>query len=64
MGTTTKTDWSWYNKGRHPEGKRIIRRMRRMAEIAREMPGMAPGTRDRRASAMTASTTRSEENPS
>ena len=35
-----------------------------MAETAREMPGMAPGMRDRRASAMTASTTRSEENPS
>ena len=63
-GNDPKTDWSWYNKGRRPEGKRIIRRMRRMAEIARGMTGMAPGTRDRRASAMTASTTRSEENPS
>ncbi len=34
-GNDPKTDWSWYNKGSHPEGKGIIRRMRRMAEIAR-----------------------------
>ena len=45
-----KTDWSEYNKGRRSEGRRFVRWMRQIAEIAREILGIAPGTRDRRVS--------------
>ncbi len=55
-----KTDWSEYNKGRRSEGRRFVRWMRQIAEIAREILGMAPGTRDRRVSAMTVSVIKSE----
>ena len=55
-----KTDWSEYNKDRRSEGRRFVRWMRQIAEIAREILGIAPGTRDRRVSAMTASIIKSE----
>ena len=48
-----KTDWSKYNTGRRSEDKRFIRWLRQIAEIVREILGIAPSTRDRRASAMT-----------
>ncbi len=57
-----KTDWSGYNKDRRSEGRRFIRWMRQIAEIAREILGIAPGTRDRRVSAMTVSIIKGEEN--
>ena len=57
-----KTDWPGYNKDRRSEGRRFIRWMRRIAEIAREILGIAPGTRDRRVSAMTVSIIKGEEN--
>ena len=51
-GTTPKTDRSEHNKDRRLEGRRLVRWMRRIAAIAREILGVAPGTRDRRASAI------------
>ena len=45
-----KTDRSGYNKDRRSEGRRFVRWMRQIAEITREMLGIAPGTRDRRVS--------------
>ena len=57
-----KTDWPKYNKGRRAEGQRYVRWMRRMADIAREILGIAPGTRDRRVSAILVSILKGEEN--
>ena len=57
-----KTDWSEYNRGRRAEGQRYVRWMRRIADIAREILGIAPGTRDRRVSAILVSVLKSEEN--
>ena len=57
-----KTDWPKYNEGRRAEGKRYVRWMRRIADIAREILGIAPGTRDRRVSAMLVSIIKREEN--
>ncbi len=57
-----KTDWSKYNKGRRAEGQRYVRWMLRIADIAREILGAAPGTRDRRVSAILVSILKSEEN--
>jgi len=47
-----KTDWPRYNKGRRAEGQRYVRWMPRMAYTAREILGIAPGTRDGRVSAI------------
>ena len=46
------TDRSEYNKDRRLEGRRLVRWMRRIAAIVREILGVAPGTRDRRTSAI------------
>ena len=43
-----KTDWFWYDEGRRLESQSYVRWMRRMADIAPEILGMAPWTRDRR----------------
>ena len=59
-----ETNWSKYDEGRRSEGRRFVRWMRRMACIARAILGTAPGTRDRRVSAILASILKSEENPS
>ena len=48
-----KADWPEYNRDHRSEGQGAVRRMRRMAGIARKIPGMAPGTRDGRTSATT-----------
>ena len=47
-----KTDWSEYNKDRRSEGQRLVQWMCRIAGIAREILGTAPGTRGRRVSAI------------
>ena len=57
-----ETDWSEYNKGRRSEGRRFVRWMRRIANIAREILGTAPGMCDRRVSAILVSILKSEEN--
>ena len=57
-----KTDWAEYSRGRRSEGQRYVRWMRRIADIAHEILDIAPGTRDRRVSAILVSILKSEEN--
>ena len=57
-----ETDWPKYNGGRRSEGRGFVRWMRRMAGIAREILGTAPGTRGRRVSAILVSILKREEN--
>lgn len=56
-----KTNWSEYNKGRSQEGELFVHWMTQIAIFAREIIGIAPGTRDRRVSAILVSILKSKE---
>lgn len=51
-----------YNKGRRSEGRRFIRWMHQIAEIAREILGIALGARDRCVSVILMSIIKGEKN--
>ena len=54
-----ETDWKKYSERRKAEGENCRERMHRMADEARRNSGTAPGTRDRRVSAIPCSTVKS-----
>lgn len=56
-----KIDWSSYNKGRSAEGQTYIQRMNEIADIVREILGIAPGMHNRRVSAILVSLLKGEE---
>ena len=47
-----KIDWSSYNKARRSEGENYVEWLGRVAEEARNIMGIAPGTQDWRISAI------------
>ena len=61
-GNDPPADWFRYNGDRRSEDKRFVQWLRRIAEIAREILGIAPGTHDGRVSAMTVSILKGGEN--
>ena len=56
-----KTDWPKYNKGRRAEGRLFVQWMRWLSDVAHDILGIAPGTRDRRVSAILVSILKSQE---
>ena len=57
-----KIDWSEYNKGRDAEGSNYLENLGKIADKARSIMGIEPGTRDRRVPAILLSIIKSEEN--
>ena len=56
-----KINWPEYNKGRDSEGENYLKGLVKIADKAREMMGIEPGTRDKRVSAILVAIIKSEE---